>query len=138
MNVYLLDTNIIIRLLRSGEYLDKLIELGQGRTAISIITYYEIYVGIEKSPNAKLRKKKCQKFEELVDLLTVIPFGREEAKEASKIRVSLEAISKGMGKGIGSMDTLIAGLALANDCVLVTGNTKEFNRVKGLDVEDWS
>ena len=134
MNVYLLDTNIIIRLLRNGEYLDKLIELGQGRSAISIITYYEIYVGIEKSPNTKLRKKKCQKFEELVDLLTVIPFGREEAKEASKIRVSLEAI----GKGIGPMDTLIAGLALANDCVLVTGNTKEFNRVKGLDVEDWS
>jgi tRNA(fMet)-specific endonuclease VapC len=134
MNVYLLDTNIIIRLLRNGEHLDKLIELGKGRAAISIITYYEIYVGIEKSPNTKLREKKCQKFEELVDLLTVIHFGREEAKEAAKIRVSLEAI----GKGIGPMDTLIAGLALANDCVLVTGNTKEFKRVKGLDVEGWS
>lgn len=138
MKVYLLDTNVIIGLLRNGEHLDRLIELGEGRVAISVITYYEIYVGIEKSPNTKLRKKKCQKFEELVELLTVIPFGREEAKEAAKIRVSLEAIGKGIGKGIGPMDTLIAGLASTNDCVLVTGNTKEFKRVKGLEVEDWS
>lgn len=133
MKVYLLDTNVIIGLLRNGEHLDRLIELGEGRVAISVITYYEIYVGIEKSPNTKLREKKCQKFEELVDLLTVIPFGRDEAKESAQIRVSLESI----GKGIGPMDTLIAGLALAGDCLLVTGNTKEFGRVKGLEVEDW-
>ncbi len=36
------------------------------------------------------------------------------------------------------MDALIAGLALASGCVLVTGNTRDFKRVKGLEVEDWS
>ena len=134
MKFYLLDTNVIIRLLRNGEYLDRLIELGRGRVAISVITYYEIYVGIEKSMNTDLRRKKCEKFEEIVDLLTVIRFGRDEAKEAAGVRASLEA----KGKGIGPMDTLIAGLALANDCVLVTGNVKEFERVEGLEVEDWN
>ncbi|MGJ8655713.1 MAG: hypothetical protein ACSHX6_04610 [Akkermansiaceae bacterium] len=56
----------------------------------------------------------------MVDLLMVIPFGRDEAKEAAKVRVLLEAF----GKGIGPMDALIAVLVLAGDCLLVTRNTK--------------
>ena len=42
-----------------------------------------------------------------------------------------------MGKPIGSYDVQIAGMAVANDLILVTHNTGEFGRVSGLKLEDW-
>ena len=42
-----------------------------------------------------------------------------------------------MGKPIGAYDVQIAGMAMANDLILVTHNTGEFGRVSGLKLEDW-
>ena len=49
------------------------------------------------------------------------------------IRAELEY----MGTPIGPYDTLIAGMALSSNATLVTHNTKEFCRIKGLSLEDW-
>ncbi|MFT7009927.1 MAG: tRNA(fMet)-specific endonuclease VapC, partial [Colwellia sp.] len=38
----------------------------------------------------------------------------------------------------GANDTAIAGHAMASDCILVTNNTREFKRVIGLQLEDWT
>jgi tRNA(fMet)-specific endonuclease VapC len=56
-----------------------------------------------------------------------------KVKAAAHIRADLEA----QGIPIGLMDTLIAGCAKAHNMILMTHNTKEFGRVKGLVVEDW-
>jgi tRNA(fMet)-specific endonuclease VapC len=54
-------------------------------------------------------------------------------KCAATIRADLET----RGKPIGPYDVLIAGTALANKSVLVTHNTSEFERIEGLQLEDW-
>ena len=43
-----------------------------------------------------------------------------------------------LGTPIGGNDIMIAGHALAAECVLVTNNTREFARVQGLRFEDWA
>lgn len=70
---------------------------------------------------------------QLLFVLEVIPFGDHAAMEYGKIRAYLER----QGTPIDPLDMLIAGHAKAEDLVLVTNNTKEFNRVPGLKVENW-
>lgn len=63
----------------------------------------------------------------------VVETGAAEAALYADIRLELEAI----GQPIGPNDLWIAAQARANDCVLVTANTREFSRVPLLQVEDW-
>jgi len=72
----------------------------------------------------------------LIALFTIAPFSlpeAEEAEEAGKIRAELEQ----SGTPIGAIDDLIAGTARAHRHTIVTGNTKEFDRVKNLKTETW-
>ncbi len=64
----------------------------------------------------------------------MIPFDKEDAIAAGNIRATLALA----GTPIGPFDTLIAGQALCRGLTLVTANTREFSRVEGLRVEDWS
>jgi tRNA(fMet)-specific endonuclease VapC len=101
-----------------------------GECAISTVTGYELYTGVEKcSQPAKERAK--------VDLLlrTVhqMAFELGVAKEAARVRALLES----QGQPIGPYDVLLAGQALADSLILVTANTREFSRVPGLTLEDW-
>ena len=64
----------------------------------------------------------------------IVPFDAADARMAGLIRAELEA----RGRPIGPYDLLIAGQARARALVLVTANAREFERVDGLEVEDWS
>ena len=101
-----------------------------GECAISTITAYELYTGVEKCTKPAQERAK-------VDLLlrTVheIAFESTAAKEAARIRALLES----QGQPIGPYDLLLAGQALAGSLILVTANTGEFSRVPGLTSEDW-
>ena len=66
--------------------------------------------------------------------ITVIPFDESDSRRAGAIRATLES----SGKAIGAYDLLIAAQAMARELTLVTGNAKEFSRVKGLQWEDWA
>ena len=66
--------------------------------------------------------------------MTVLPFTQASAGYSSQIRQDLAAA----GHSIGALDTLIAGHAIEHDLILVTGNTSEFSRVRGLTVESWN
>ena len=63
----------------------------------------------------------------------VLPFDTAAAKQAAELSSSLRKT----GIMIGPMDALIAGIALAHGATLVTHNTGEFRRVRGLKLEDW-
>ncbi len=129
--MYLLDTNSVIYLFKGmGNIAQNLFAHSPREVFIPSIVVYEFEVGISKSTHPKKRKKQLQ---QLLSEIDIINFTHKEAKEAAKIRASLEKI----GEPIASIDTLIAGMAKANNLTLITRNIKEFSKVQGLEVEDW-
>jgi len=128
---YLLDTNTCIGVMRAhARIVQRLAAVGPGDCAISTITTYELYTGIEKCANPARERGKVER---LLSLVQQLCFGVDAAKEAGRVRAVLES----QGQTIGPYDILLAGHALAAALTLVTANTKEFNRVPGLTVENW-
>lgn len=98
---------------------------------ISSITYAELVHGVEKSQAVDRNSLALALF---LSPITILSFDDRAAEEYGKIRVDLER----RGTPIGPMDTLIAGHAKAAGLTLVTNNTREFQRVSDLPLEDWS
>ncbi len=129
---YLLDTNICIYLIkkRPSEVLERFRQHSPQEVAICTITLFELQYGIEKSQYRQRAEDALTKFLLPLDL---IDLDRSAAIEAASIRAQLER--KGMP--IGPYDLLIAGLARSRDMTLVTNNTREFERIVGLHLENW-
>ena len=133
--IYMLDTNICSFIMRERppavlDRLQRAVEL-QNSVAISVITYYEMLLGA-------IGRNASPRHAGLIDAFTarlsaILPWDRVAAEQATCVRRDLSA----KGTPIGGNDTMIAGHALAANCVLVTNNTREFSRVAGLHVEDW-
>jgi len=83
--------------------------------------------------NGSAEKKFAAAFRELCAATKVLPFDEQAASLAARIRAEL----KERGTPIGPWDLLIAATAIANGCILVTSNLREFNRIPDLAVEDW-
>ena len=129
--MYVLDTNSVVFFFKGeGRVGERLLERKPTEVALPAIVLYELEVGALRS-NAPARRR--QQLDTILDATRVIPFGPAEARAAAQIRADLEAT----GQGIGPLDTLIAATAFANRGTLVTHNTREFRRVRGLRVEDW-
>ena len=133
--IYMLDTNICSFIMRErpSAILDRLqraVEL-QNSISISVITYYEMLLGAIGRKASPHPARLVEAF--VARLSAILPWDRAAAEEAMRIRWDLSA----KGTPIGRNDAMIAGHALAADCVLVTNNTREFSRVAGLHVEDW-
>jgi tRNA(fMet)-specific endonuclease VapC len=132
--VRLLDTDICIRLMKGDPVvLARIQEHKPSALGFSIVTLFELQVGIEKS-QALLFEKKKNLLSRMRDLISSCAFGEREALESAKIRAELES----KGKMIGPYDLLIAATARANGWTMVTGNTREFSRVENLVTEEWS
>jgi len=130
---YLLDTNICIyiRRERPQNVLDRFKVLPPGSTAISVITYGELVYGVRKSLDPD---KAMMILEELTDLIPVMPMAIDVAKTYGRIRSDLAA----RGALIGNNDLWIAAHAVSLKITLVTNNEKEFQRVGGLTLENWT
>ena len=130
--VYLLDTNIVSYWMRGVPHLiERIKSHSPSDLCLSTITLAEIYYGIEKSPVKKNERQ--GKIEYIKTELEIYPFNELAAVEYGVIRVALEK----RGTPISERDTQIASIAMANNLCLVTHNTKEFNRIPKLAVEDW-
>lgn len=75
-----------------------------------------------------------QALEQFLLPLSIIPFDAEDALVYGRVRALLEA----QGQPIGAIDTLLAAQALRHTFTLVTNNVREFARVPGLSLEDWT
>lgn len=129
---YLLDTNICIYLIKkhSPEIIERFRKHAPQDVAISTITLFELQYGIEKS---QFRQRSEAALDKFLQPLNLVELDRSAAIEAAAIRGQLEKT----GMSIGPYDLLIAGLARSREMILVTNNTREFERVAGLHVEDW-
>jgi len=126
-----LDTNTLIHFFKGqGRVADQLLATSPAEVAIPAVVLYELEVGIAKSSSPEARRRQL---DQLLDAVEVLPFGPAEARAAARARAQLERA----GAGIGPLDTLIAGTALAHGATLVTHNTAEMARVPGLLVVDW-
>src|SRR5690606_922022 len=126
----MLDTNIVSDLIRSpqvGKARARLVAYGVDRACISIITAAEIQFGFAKRPSSRLERN----LELLLGSLTILPFERPADYHYGRLRAGLERA----GMPIGSHDLLIAAHALSLDLMLITANTREFERVPNLRLE---
>lgn len=130
---YMLDTNICIYAIKHkpDAVIEKFLSHDPEEMCISAITYAELMHGVEKSMAVERNRIAMSLF---LSPITILDFDEKAAEEYGRIRAELEK----KGTPIGPMDTLIAGHAKAEGLILVTNNTREFNRVADLMVEDWT
>lgn len=127
---YLLDTNAVIAAIndRAGALSHRLRSLAPADVGVSAIVMHELYFGAFKSQR---RERNLT----MVDSLRfeVLPLDTEDARHAGEVRAWLTL----QGTPIGAYDVLIAGQARARGLTLVTRNIREFERVPGLNAENW-
>jgi tRNA(fMet)-specific endonuclease VapC len=129
--MYALDTNSVSYFLKGrGRVAERLLAQPPSSVGLPSLVLYELEYGAARSQAPADLKARLAA---LLRSLRVLPFGEAEARAAARIRADLEKA----GKPIGPFDLLIAATALEQQAVLVTHNTREFRRVKGLRVEDW-
>jgi len=131
--MYLLDTNHCIFLInhKYPQVGRRLARQKVGAVAVSTITTAELWHGVENSTRKEQNQAALGKF---LLPLEVLPFDEKAAQAYGNIRCQLER----MGKVIGAMDLLIAAHAVSSGAVLVSQNLREFQRVPGLKLEDWT
>jgi tRNA(fMet)-specific endonuclease VapC len=128
---YLLDTNTVSFAMRGvGDVGENLLKHEPESIFVSSITEAELWFGVEKRGSKKLEKIVT----DFLKPLNIIDFRSGEARVFGELFSKLE--KKGMT--IGVTDTMIASIAMNNDLVLVTDNTKHFKRLKGLSIENWA
>lgn len=98
--------------------------------AVCSVVKFELVYGAMRSGNPPRNLGKQQEF---LDYFISLPFDDRAAKKVGDIRNNLASL----GTPIGPYDLLIAAIAIVNDLILVTHNTREFERVAELKLEDW-
>ena len=128
----LLDTNVCIHLLnnKSPHILAEFRRRSPQNIALCSIVKAELLSGARRSQQVENNLQKLQLF---FAPLQSLPFDDKCAEHYGIIHADLLA----QGRPIGPHDLLIAAIARAHDVTLITHNTREFNRVSGLRVEDW-
>ncbi|GDY11176.1 ribonuclease VapC [Planctomycetota bacterium] len=129
---YLLDTNTVVFFLKGHPaVVERWAQVPPAEMAISAIVWHELMVGATASQAPEARLAGLRR---LGEVLEVLPFTREDAAASATIHAELQAI----GTPIGPRDTLIAGTARRHATIVVTNKSREFLRVGGLTVADWT
>lgn len=132
MKKFMLDTNIVIYVIKHRPpALRDVFNRHVGQMCISTITFAELMHGVEKSAAPERNLRTVEDFTTRVD---VLQYDSDAAIHYGDIRADLER----EGRSIGVNDLHIAGHARSTGLVLVTNNTREFDRVEGLRVVDWT
>lgn len=130
---YILDTNICIYIIKKKpiEVFEKFRILPLGSIGISSITLAELLFGVNKSTQSDKNRSALNQF--LIPL-DILDFDMAAALAYGEIRMNLES----KGTPIGALDTLIGAHVKSRNLILVTNNEKEFNRIEGLKIENWT
>jgi len=131
VNGYLLDTNIILDLVRrpNGPVAAEIAKSGENNVATSIVVAAELRFGAEKKGSPALSAR----IEAILGAITILPLEPPVYALYGQLRANLER----RGTPIGANDMLIAAHALGLEHILVTDNVREFERVANLTVVNW-
>jgi tRNA(fMet)-specific endonuclease VapC len=132
---YMLDTNIVSYLLR-GQFASleqRILNTDYDQVCISVISAGELTYGFAKAKPSRRLASMQAKLTTFLQAILTRPLSAGVAEHYGKIRSTLEK----KGTPIGGNDLWLAAHALEQNLVLVTNNTREFERVDGLKLENW-
>jgi tRNA(fMet)-specific endonuclease VapC len=128
---YLLDTNICAYFLNGKYNLEaKIDEVGFENCVVSEITIAELKYGVEKSTHKEKNRKTIETFQTKFDVMPIFPALDVYAREKARLKTK--------GKMLDDFDLLIGSTAIFNNLTLVTKNVSDFDRLDGIDIEDWT
>jgi tRNA(fMet)-specific endonuclease VapC len=133
---YMLDTNIVSYYLK-GLYpalTQRIDQMDEGDSALSVVIAGELWHGIERLAPSQMQNRLKDKLNHFLRIFPVLNLSADVAKEYAVIYAQLEK----QGQVIGANDLWIAAHAKSLGLVLVTNNIREFERVAGLRVENWT
>ena len=131
MHKYMLDTNIVIYTMKNKpQSVREAFKKHYGQMCISSVSYMELVFGAERSSNPESNLRSLEGFIARMDVLS---YAEAAAVHTGQIRAELAK----KGTPIGPYDQMIAGHARSMGLILVTNNTKEFERVDGIRIENW-
>jgi tRNA(fMet)-specific endonuclease VapC len=129
--MYVLDTNTLIYFFKQqGQVAAHLKNVPASQIAIPAVVLFELEYGLLRSTRPKVQR---QGIDAVLRVYRVLDLDHACTKSAACIKHTLALA----GTPIGHVDQLIAGTALAHNLTLITRNTREFERVPGLRVENW-
>lgn len=133
--LFMLDTDTCIFLMRgeSQTLAAKVQSVPLQQQVMSAVTFAELTYGVQASAPTK-RKQNQAVLDSLALHLAVLDWPQDAAKYYAEIRADL----KKRGAQLGAADLMIAAHARAMGATIVTNNVKDFGRVKGLQVENWT
>jgi tRNA(fMet)-specific endonuclease VapC len=133
MAVYMIDTDISSYIMKRSHdaVLRRLQKVPVGDVCISVITKSEFMFGIEVSPR---RRQDQAALDVYLRHVEVLDYPNEAALHYGQIRADLKL----RGTVIGANDLFIAAHARCLGLTLVTNNTREFERVQSLHIENWT
>ena len=128
----MLDTNILVYAIRHPDagLKRRFKEYLGGELCISSVTYMELVDGVRRSKDIRRNEEALR---EMLTGIYILPFDTYAAEHAGEIMALLSL----KGTRIGDKDTMISGHARSLGLTLITNNTREFERVPELQIEDW-
>ncbi|MBW4426324.1 MAG: type II toxin-antitoxin system VapC family toxin [Nostoc desertorum CM1-VF14] len=129
---YLLDTDTCIYWLKGRQPVrDKLLAVGWDEVCICVITAAELYYG---AYNSNRVSENLGNAEDFIQNLSVLSLTDPALRKYGELKAELRRI----GQTIAEFDLLIASVALAKNYILVTNNTRHYERINGLKLENWT
>lgn len=130
---YLLDTDTCIYLLNGKECVkNRVAMIGVEHLAVTVVTQGELYFGAYNSGRIEQNLERIQEFFAIPGP-TILALDESSLKNFGKFKVELRR----KGQPIGDIDLLIAGVAVSRRLTLVTNNTKHFERIPGILLDNW-
>ncbi|HDQ13236.1 MAG TPA: type II toxin-antitoxin system VapC family toxin [Sediminispirochaeta sp.] len=129
---YLIDTDILIYSLKGREEVIEQFKAHRNfPKSMSVITYGELMYGARKSKYVEKNMANVRRLAEVFPIIHITPAIMETFGD---LKTNLEKT----GTTIDDMDLLIGSTAIAHNFVVVTNNTKHFEKIAGLELENWS
>ena len=131
MNGYLLDTNVCVEFFKKNSRVGQRLEqLESGQLYISVITLAELKYGAQKSDRQQHHLNLIQSFLDEVEVLSIDTSIDTFASEKARLSKA--------GSLVDNFDLLIGATAIHHNLTLVTNNTRHFQRIQGIQLEDWT
>lgn len=128
---YILDTDICIYWLKGRQSVkEKMLTIDASEIVISVITVAELYFGAYNSSKINQNIAIAEKF---IQSLSIIGLSNDSLRKFGEIKADLRQ----RGTPVADFDLLIASIALTEDLILVSNNTRHYSRINNLKLENW-